>query len=48
MTAKARKMMHHEPGGAFAPEKHAPEIGHTKIPAKAGHGHSPGTKPHKD
>ncbi|MBT3307118.1 MAG: c-type cytochrome, partial [Alphaproteobacteria bacterium] len=48
ITAKARKMMHHDHGGAPAAEKHAPEIGHTKKPAKAGHGHAPGTKPHKD
>ncbi len=39
MTAKARKMMPHEQGGKPAPEKHAPEIGHS---------HAPGAKPHRD
>ena len=48
MTAKAHKMMQHEHGGAPAPEKHAPEIGHHKKPAKSGHAHAPGAKPHKD
>ncbi len=48
MTAKARKMMHHEHGGKPATEKHAPEIGHHKKPSKPGHSHAPGTKPHKD
>jgi len=48
MTAKSRKMMEHEHGGAPAVEKHAPEIGHDKKPAKSGHGHAPGAKPHKD
>jgi mono/diheme cytochrome c family protein len=52
ITAKARKMMEHEHGGAPAVEKHAPEIGHAKKPAhsseKAGHSHAPGSKPHKD
>lgn len=39
LTAKAKKMMHHEHGGKKAPDAHAGEIGH---------GHAPGTKPHKD
>lgn len=48
LTAKAHKMMQHEHGGAPATEKHAPEIGHQKKPAKSSHPHDPGTKPHKD
>ncbi len=48
MTAKAHKMMQHEHGGKPATEKHAPEIGHHYKPAKLGHSHTPGTKPHKD
>jgi hypothetical protein len=52
ITAKARKMMHHGHGGAPAVENHAPEIGHTMppahSPAKAGHPHAAGAKPHKD
>ena len=48
LTAKARKMMHHEHGGASATEKHAPDIGHKKTPKKSGHHHAPGAKPHKD
>ena len=39
LTAKARKMMHHDHGGRPAPDAHAKEIGHP---------HAPGTKPHKD
>jgi cytochrome c len=39
LTAVARKMMQHEHGGKKAPTAHAEEIGH---------GHKPGTKPHKD
>lgn len=48
LTAKARKMMHHEHGGAAAEEKHAPEIGHEKTSSAKGHAHAPGAKPHKD
>ncbi len=48
MTAKARKMMQHEHGGAPATEKHAPEIGHKDKPEKSSHPHAPGAKPHKD
>jgi len=52
ITAKAKKMMHHEHGGATASEHHAPEIGHKhsapKSPVKSGHHHAPGTAPHKD
>ncbi|NQU62010.1 MAG: c-type cytochrome [Rhodospirillales bacterium] len=48
MTAKAQKMMQHEHGGEPAPERHAPEIGHKKAPAKSSHGHAPGTASHKD
>jgi len=39
ITAKAKKMMAHEHGGAPAPKAHAKEIGH---------GHGPNSKPHKD
>ena len=39
LTAKVRKMMQHDHGGKKAPAAHAEEIGH---------GHKPGTKPHKD
>ena len=39
LTAEAQKMMHHDHGGKKAPAAHAKEIGH---------GHKPGTKPHKD
>ena len=39
LTAKVRKMMHHDHGGKKAPDAHAKEIGHR---------HEPGTKPHKD
>ncbi len=48
LTAKARKMMHHDHGGAPATEKHALEIGHHDKPKTSGHAHAPGTKPHKD
>ncbi len=48
MTDKARKMMEHGHGGAPAPEKHAPEIGHQDKPEKPSHGHAPDAKPHKD
>ena len=48
LTAKAKEKMHHEHGGAPAPKKHAPEIGHKQKPKKSGHHHAPGTKPHKD
>lgn len=39
LTPEAKKMMHHEHGGKPAPDAHAKEIGH---------GHAPGTAPHKD
>ena len=39
LTAKAKKMMHHEHSGKKAPDAHAKEIGH---------GHAPGAAPHKD
>jgi mono/diheme cytochrome c family protein len=48
ITEKARTMMEHEHGDAPAVEDHAPEIGHTKEPAKAGHPHAAGAKAHKD
>jgi hypothetical protein len=40
MTARARKMMHHDHGKMPAPKAHAKEVGH--------HPHAEGTPPHKD
>lgn len=47
LTAKARKMMAHEHGGAAAPMAHSEDTGHGKKHG-GGHGHAPGTPAHKD
>ncbi|MFQ5764922.1 MAG: c-type cytochrome [Rhodospirillales bacterium] len=49
LTHEARKMMHHDHGGAPAPERHAHDIGHHPGPALTeGHPHPPGTPRHED
>lgn len=47
LTAAARKMMAHDHGGKAAPAAHAEDAGHGKD-NQPGHGHPPGTRPHKD